>query len=105
MGGTEIGKGALIGTAAGAAVGWLPGLSNATANAVLASAVTYDRERRGFILATGAANTANAFLGIAAFYAIGRTRNGVMAALSMIEAPVFGRSWPQEPWQPVWRTS
>ncbi len=90
MGGKEIGKGAVLGTVAGAAVGWLPGLSNATANAVLASAVTYDRERRGFILATGAANTANAFLGIAAFYAIGRTRNGVMVALSMIEAPVFG---------------
>ncbi|MDD4256109.1 MAG: tripartite tricarboxylate transporter permease [Methanofollis sp.] len=77
------------GSLAGAVVGWLPGLSNATANAVLASAIDYGEDRRGYILATSAANTANAFLGLAALYAVGRTRNGVMVALGTLDIPPF----------------
>ncbi|WP_298668502.1 tripartite tricarboxylate transporter permease [uncultured Methanofollis sp.] len=77
------------GSVAGAVVGWLPGLSNATANALLASVIDYGDDRRGYILATSAANTANAFLGLAALYAIGRTRNGVMVALATLEVPPF----------------
>lgn len=77
----------LAGTVAGAVVGWLPGLSNASANAVLASFLNYDKDGGGFIVATGAANTANAFLGLAALYALSRTRNGIMVAISMIELP------------------
>lgn len=82
-------KGTLLGGAAGLVVGWLPGLSNATANGVLASAVNYTRDKRGYLLATSAANTMNSVVGLAAFFAVERTRNGVVAALSMIEYPSF----------------
>ncbi|MBP1928553.1 putative membrane protein [Methanolinea mesophila] len=87
LGDRELRRSAAGGTIAGTMVGWLPGLSNATANAVLASAVNYRDDGRSYLLATGAANTANAFLGIAAFYAVARTRNGVMAAIAGIEPP------------------
>ncbi|MDH7594326.1 MAG: tripartite tricarboxylate transporter permease [Methanomicrobiales archaeon] len=80
-------KGTLIGTVAGSMVGWLPGLSTATANGLIASFVNHERDGRGYILATSAANTANAVIGLAAFYAIGRMRNGVMVALSSIPLP------------------
>ena len=78
-------RGSILGSAAGALVGWLPGLSSATANALLTSVVGYDSNPREYILATSAANTVDAFLGLAAFYAISRTRNGVMAAISALE--------------------
>lgn len=78
-----------LGTLAGLLVGWLPGLSNATANGILDAVVGYDRDRRGFIVATSAANTANAFIGLAAFFALGRTRNGVMAAMAGLELPTM----------------
>lgn len=77
----------LLGTLAGLLVGWLPGLSNATANGLLDAAVRYDRDCRGFIIATSAANTANSFIGLAAFFAIGRTRNGVLAAMAGLALP------------------
>jgi putative membrane protein len=76
-------------TIAGIVVGWLPGLSNATANGVIASFTNHNREPRGYIFATSTANTVNAIVGLAAFYAILRTRNGVMVALSALEAPPF----------------
>lgn len=83
----EIAKSGMAGTIAGATVGWLPGLSNASANAILASVFKIGKDGAGFIAATGAANTANAFLALAAFYALSRTRNGVMVALSLGEVP------------------
>lgn len=83
----EIGKGTVIGTIAGTIVGWLPGLSNATANAVICSKTDYRRDRRAYIFSTSAANTANAIIGLAALFAIGRERNGVMVAISSVGAP------------------
>lgn len=80
-------RGTMLGGAAGLVVGWLPGLSNATANGVLATAVNYARDSRGYLLATSAANTTNAVVGLAAFFAVERTRNGVVAAISMIDTP------------------
>ncbi|MEM2124449.1 MAG: tripartite tricarboxylate transporter permease, partial [Methanolinea sp.] len=82
-----IARGTLLGSVAGVVVGWLPGLSNATANGVLASVVDCGRDRREYILATSAANTTNALVGLAAFYAVERTRNGVVSALSALEVP------------------
>jgi putative membrane protein len=82
-------KGGASGTIAGIVVGWLPGLSNASANAVIASITNYSRDPRGYIFATSTANTVNALVGLAAFYAIFRTRNGVMVALSSLETPPF----------------
>jgi len=83
----EIRKGTITGTVAGLVVGWLPGLSSATANAVVCSKVSYQLERRQYIFATSAANTSNAIVGLAVLFAIGRSRNGVMAALSSLELP------------------
>jgi putative membrane protein len=82
-----VAKSSVLGTLAGIAVGWLPGLSNATANGVLASVIGYQKDRRAYILATSAANTANAFIGLAALFALSRMRNGVMVALSAITLP------------------
>ncbi|MFA6332558.1 MAG: tripartite tricarboxylate transporter permease, partial [Methanoregula sp.] len=83
-------KSSLLGTVAGVAVGWLPGLSTASANGVLASVIGYEKDRRAYILATNAANTANAFIGLAALFALSRMRNGVMAALSELTLPPMG---------------
>jgi putative membrane protein len=78
-----------VGTVAGVAVGWLPGLSTASANGVLASLIGYEKNRRTYILATSAANTSNAFIGLAALFALSRMRNGVMVALSEIPLPTM----------------
>jgi putative membrane protein len=88
--GRDIASRVLLGTAAGAITGWLPGLSNATANALVSSAGGYDREPRQYLLSASAANTANAFVGLAALYALARTRNGVMVALATQELPPMG---------------
>ncbi len=85
----ELGRFSLMGTVAGALVGWLPGLSNATANALLAPVVGYESHGRSYIVATSAANTANAILGLSALYAITRTRNGVMVAIAAHDLPPF----------------
>jgi putative membrane protein len=82
-------KGGISGMIAGVVVGWLPGLSNASANGVIASLTNYGRDPRGYIFATSTASTVNAIVGLAAFYAIARTRNGVMVALSSIDPPPF----------------
>jgi putative membrane protein len=89
MEGRTIMKCSLLGTIAGVAVGWLPGLSTASANGVLASLIGYDKDRRAYILATSAANTANAFIGLAALFALSRMRNGVMVALSGLPLPTM----------------
>lgn len=82
-------KCSILGTVAGVAVGWLPGLSTASANGVLAQVIGYEKDRRAYILATNAANTANAFIGLAALFALGRMRNGVMVAVSELPLPAF----------------
>jgi putative membrane protein len=87
MDGRSVARSSVLGTLAGVAVGWLPGLSNATANGVLASVIGYEKDRRAYILATSAANTANAFIGLAALFALSRMRNGVMVALSALPLP------------------
>jgi putative membrane protein len=78
-----------LGTVAGVAVGWLPGLSTASANSVLASFIGYEKNRRTYILATSAANTSNAFIGLAALFALSRMRNGVMVAISELPLPTM----------------
>ena len=80
-------KSSVLGTLAGIAVGWLPGLSTATANGALASVIGYEKDRRAYLIATSAANTANAFIGLAALFALSRMRNGVMVALAELPLP------------------
>jgi putative membrane protein len=78
-----------MGTIAGVAVGWLPGLSTASANSVLASLIGYQTNSRTYILATSAANTSNAFIGLAALFALSGMRNGVMVALAELPLPTM----------------
>lgn len=87
VGGRTLAWHAGLGTVAGAVVGWLPGLSNATGNALLSPLFRAGSEGKGYIIATSAANTANAFLGLAALIALGRMRNGVMVVLDTIGMP------------------
>ncbi|GAB7016962.1 tripartite tricarboxylate transporter permease [Methanogenium cariaci] len=87
VGGRSLAWHAGMGTVAGAVVGWLPGLSNATANTLLSPFFQAGSEGKGYIIATSAANTANAFLGLAALIALGRMRNGVMVVLDSIGMP------------------
>jgi len=49
--------------------------------------VNYEKDRREYLLATSAANTVNAMVGLVAFFAIARTRSGVVAAMSVLELP------------------
>jgi putative membrane protein len=88
--GKGIASGIVLGAAAGSITGWLPGLSSATANALVSSGGGYDREPRRYLVSASAANTVNAFVGLAALYALGRTRNGVMVALAARELPSMG---------------
>ena len=76
------------GAVAGAIVGWLPGFSSGTANALLAVRKNPEKANpREYIVSTSAANTANAVLAIAALYAIGRMRSGSMVVLAEFDLP------------------
>jgi len=86
---SDIIRSAIPGTFAGLLVGWLPGLSTASASAVVSAGIRYDTDRCRYLVATGAATTANAVIGLAAFYGVERTRNGVMVALSSLDVPSF----------------
>lgn len=77
------------GTLAGLLVGWLPGLSTASSQSVIHSGIRYDQHQRQYLVACGAATTANAVVGFAAFFGIERMRNGVMVALSSFSPPPF----------------
>lgn len=79
----------LSGTIAGLLVGWLPGLSTASATAVINARIKYDTNRRTYLVAAGAAACANVVVGLAAFYGIERTRNGVMVMISSLDPPSF----------------
>lgn len=83
-------KNGLKGAIAGAIVGWLPGFSSGTANALLAVRRSSDFEKidpREYLVSASAANTANAVLGLAALYAIGRMRSGAMITLASFDLP------------------
>jgi putative membrane protein len=88
--GRALARRVVAGAVAGSITGWLPGLSSATANALVSSGGGYDREPREYLVSASAANTVNAFVGLAALYALGRTRNGVMVALAAQELPSMG---------------
>lgn len=85
----DIIRASLPGSLAGLLVGWLPGLSTASANAVISAGIRYDTNQRRYLIAAGAATCTNAVVGLAAFYGIERTRNGVMVALASLDPPPF----------------
>jgi len=71
---------ALVGTLAGAVVGYLPGISAAVA-ATLALLVVSGGGARGFIVTTSGVNTANAIFALFALVALGSPRTGVLVAV------------------------
>jgi putative membrane protein len=72
---------AALGTLAGAAVGYLPGVSSAVAATLALSAVPGRYGARGFVVATSGVNTANTAFATCALLALGTPRTGVLVAV------------------------
>ncbi|PSQ03978.1 hypothetical protein BRC92_05675 [Halobacteriales archaeon QS_4_69_31] len=71
---------ALVGTLAGAVVGYLPGVSSAVAATAALLAVP-NAGARGWIVTTSGVNTANSVFALFALVALGTPRTGVLVAL------------------------
>ena len=78
---------ALVGTVAGAVVGYLPGVSSAIA-ATGALVVLPSRGPRAFVVATSGVNTANTVFALFALVALGTPRTGVLVALDDTGVPL-----------------
>jgi putative membrane protein len=78
---------ALVGTFAGAIVGYLPGISSAIA-ATAALVVVPSRGPRPFVIATSGVNTANTIFALFALVALGTPRTGVLVAFDDTGAPL-----------------
>ena len=76
-----LGTTAFAGSAAGAIVGYLPGISAAIASVLALPAVPGEDDARGFLVATSGANTSNTVFALFALVALGTPRTGVMVAL------------------------
>ncbi|PSP86274.1 hypothetical protein BRC83_00995 [Halobacteriales archaeon QS_1_68_17] len=79
---------AAAGTLAGAAVGYLPGVSSAVAATVALLAVPRRIGARGFVVTTSAVNTANAVFALFALLELGTPRTGVLVALDDAAVPL-----------------
>ncbi|XVH31774.1 tripartite tricarboxylate transporter permease [Haloferacaceae archaeon DSL9] len=77
----DLGLTAGAGSLAGAAVGYLPGISAAIASVIALPFVPSREIDRGFIVATSGANTANTIFALFALFSLGTPRTGVMVAL------------------------
>ena len=76
------------GSAAGAVVGYLPGVSSAIA-AVIALVLTPSEDPdRDFIVATSGVNTANTIFALFALVALGAPRTGVLVAIEQADVPI-----------------
>ncbi len=78
---------ALVGTLAGAIVGYLPGISSAIA-ATGALVAVPRRGARSFLVATSGVNTANAVFALFALVALGSPRTGVLVAMEETDVPL-----------------
>jgi putative membrane protein len=76
----------LIGSLAGAVVGYLPGISSAIA-AAGALVLVPDRGPRAFVVATSGVNTANTIFALFALVTLGRPRTGVLVAVERTGVP------------------
>jgi len=79
---------ALVGALAGAAVGYLPGVSSAIAAVIALAALPASTGDRGFVVATSGVNTANLIFALFALVALGRPRTGVLVAVNRAEVPL-----------------
>ncbi|MCL7412478.1 MAG: tripartite tricarboxylate transporter permease [ANME-2 cluster archaeon] len=81
-------RGTIIGSAAGAFVAWLPGITGAVATVLARIGVKEDYadedSGREFIVSISGVNTANAIFGLIALYVIDKTRSGAMVAVADI---------------------
>ncbi|MFO7834454.1 MAG: tripartite tricarboxylate transporter permease [Halohasta sp.] len=84
----DLGLTAGAGSAAGAIVGYLPGISAAIASVLALPAVPNRDPDRGFIVATSGANTANTVFALFALVALGTPRTGVMVAVDSTGVPL-----------------
>jgi putative membrane protein len=82
-----VGAVALAGTAAGAVVGYIPGISSAIAATGVLVALP-DRGPRAFVVATSGVNTANTIFALFALIALGTPRTGVLVALDSASVPL-----------------
>lgn len=78
---------ALVGTAAGAIVGYVPGVSSAIA-ATGALVVIPSTGARGFVVASSGVNTANSIFALFALLALGSPRTGVLVAVDQAALPL-----------------
>jgi putative membrane protein len=79
---------ALAGALAGAAVGYLPGVSSAIAAVIVLAALPARAGDRGFVVATSGVNTANLIFALFALVALGAPRTGVLVAVNRAEVPL-----------------
>lgn len=87
LGPSSIGSIALVGTVAGAIVGYVPGVTAAIA-ASGALAVLSGSGPRSFVVATSGVNTATAVFALFALVALGTPRTGVLVAFDSTGAPL-----------------
>ena len=87
LSGRPLGIAALAGTAAGAAVGYLPGVSAGVASTISLPATSGDDPTREYIVASSGANTATAVFAVFAFTELGTPRSGVLVAMSEASVP------------------
>lgn len=82
-----VGVVALLGTVAGAVVGFLPGISSAIAATGTLVAIP-NRGPRAFLVATSGVNTSNAIFALFALLALGNPRTGVLVAMDDAGVPL-----------------
>jgi len=83
-----VGLTALAGTLAGAAVGYLPGITAAIAAVAVLVVVPDGATDRGYIVATSGVDTANTIFALFALVAIGQPRTGVLVAVDSLGVPL-----------------
>lgn len=79
---------ALAGACAGAAVGYLPGVSSAIAAVLVLTVLPSAGGDRGYVVATSGVNTANSVFALWALVALGTPRTGVLVAVDQVGAPL-----------------
>ena len=91
MPGIEVGKAALLGTAAGALVSWFPAVSAGVATSITGVFAKRDGDTgRRYLIAVSGVNTANAVFSLVALYVIGRPRSGAVAAAQEVLSGSIG---------------
>ncbi|MFB6137709.1 MAG: tripartite tricarboxylate transporter permease [Halobacteriaceae archaeon] len=78
---------ALAGTVAGAAVGYVPGVSSAIASVLALTSLPAEGDR-AYLVATSGANTGNAIFALFALVALGSPRTGVLVAFERASLPL-----------------